>query len=135
MKNIDIKKVIERLKRELNIKHDKELADKLGISKTYLGAMKSRGEFTGSGWDAILKLCAKNDIDVNFAVFGKRCPGSSTDHLVTNLIRRLVTDRESADELVGQVEEAKARYADQLPKEAYRQELIRFAQKLLEAAL
>ena len=39
---IDVKKVIKRLKRELNLKYDAELARELGIKRTYLGKRKAK---------------------------------------------------------------------------------------------
>lgn len=132
MKGIDVKKVIERLKNELNLKYDAELARMLGVERTYLAAMKSRGEFTGTAWSAVFEVCEDKDIDVNFIVFGKQAKANS---LTTNIIEQIVRDQKSAEDLLSQVEEAKTRYADRLPKDAYREELLRFAQKLIEAAL
>lgn len=83
MDSIDIGEVIKRLKEKMELDYDAELARKLGIEKTYLGAMKSRGEFTGTAWNAILKLCRKNNIDLEYALFGdlnkKTNPAESDD--------------------------------------------------------
>lgn len=135
MEQIDVKKVIKRLKRELGIKYDADLARKLGIERTYLGAMKSRGEFTGTAWDSILSLCNQKDIDINFVVFGRSSKSDPESQLVSNLIRHIVAEDKDAGDLIAQVQEARHRYAEDLPADVYREELLRFAQKLIEAAL
>lgn len=67
---INIDKVIKRLKEELNFRYDAELASEIGIESTYLGAMKSRGEFTGTAWNGILTLCNREQLNINSIVFG-----------------------------------------------------------------
>lgn len=75
-KKIELKNIIKRLKKALNIKTDSELSAHLGLSDNTITTWKQRGTFNLS---LIVERCG--ELDLNYIVFGSKKESDSLSNI------------------------------------------------------
>lgn len=127
---VDIKGIIARLKKELGLKYDNELSERLGMDSRYISVIKSREVIGGEVWNKIISIAREKGIDLNWLIWGQLGSNKRPEDIIIDTISETISDPQEKKQAIAKLKETLVAYRS-IPEEQQEDEVLELALRLI----